>query len=179
MNAFLRIGKFLIDSRFTIFGFFPIIFSTLMTFIQFFAIIFEAFKAHSFMIAFKGFARIFALQDYNIYHNVNIFINSPDEFGIFNMMIIFSSLMLMKFIIIKTNWLVSIILTNSSIKEGLGTTFISLVIWGIIETSAVIVIFGQWVVPYAGVFLLLFNFTGILVLFEAKLSKLKELIVQI
>jgi len=152
----------------------PITFSFVITIIQIITAIIESVKNLDAKILIQTLAKTIAAADYNIYTQVNVGLNTPEKFGISNIIIIFSSLIFLWLLIRTIQKGISFLFTNASISEGLGTALVAVVILGLLEVVAVVTVFGKWIFPGIGVISLVINLPVLINVYSTNLASLKE-----
>ncbi len=97
----------------------PVAFSVFMVLVQLFGALVTSIKTKTFIPFFETFSRVIASADYNIWYQVQIAKNTPEAFGLYNMLVILSSIFILWFFIKKINQLIAFALTNSSLEGGI------------------------------------------------------------
>lgn len=177
MSGIIKVSKLIMGIDESSKKIIPAAFSVVLVMVQLIIAVVESIKNLDASIIIKEVAKTIAAADFNILTQVQLAINEPTKFGLYNIFIIISSFMILIFFVQQIQKAIAFFISNESVKNGLGTLIIAILFLSIVEVVAVISIFGKWVFPGIGIISLIINSPQIVSAFTSHLYNIKEYLI--
>ncbi len=155
MSGIIKLMRLISTTLFGVKKILPIAFSVIMVLIQIVEGLILSIQQKSFVPFLMIISNNLSAIDYNIYQQVQIAINTPTEFGFYNISIIISSLIILRFFFSRIKKYLQFSNSNESLG-GIAVYMIGIPILIICELVSVKLVFGKWVVPGIGIAYLLY-----------------------